>query len=615
MFHAFCFFPKLSGDQSEELCRTLGTWNNPLFVSNLICCDCRLLLFLWIIGCIACGKPSSKENIRPVQIRLAAEPDRLHPLLSRSSYSEQVHQHLFLSLLRVAPDDLSLQPLLAAQRPQQQLNEDGQLEFRFRLHPDARWSDGQAVLAEDVLFTLKMIFHPEVPVGHYRAYLDFIEDVRLDETDRRALTFVCRRPYILAEAAIGLLPIFPRKKLDPNDLLDAIPFAPWIKSEQTDPAMEPNKSLQALAKEFVRPRDAEEWGSFPLSGPYRLSEWAAGRFLRLEKRADWWAEGQQSVVRMAQPSEMIYRFVPDIQAAMNLLRAGELDVLSDVPIEDVKRWREAETQVPPVRLHTPLKLSYYQIALQNDHPILGDRNVRKALAHLLDLETAIELLFGGAAERLVGPIHPSKEYCDRSLVPIPFDPEKARQLLVESGWSDRDGDGLLDKQVDGIDRPLRLTYKVDPRNQIGVDIGLMLQQNARSIGCQIDIDSRAFNTLLQEYRRSDFELFYIAKGQLPFPDDLKQSWHSESLGSGGSNRIGFGNAELDAIIDGIRRQMDPILRKPLYLKAQKMIYEQQPCIFLFSPRERIAIHRRFNAKSSVLRPGYFPQEFSLAGKD
>ncbi|MEM9920456.1 MAG: ABC transporter substrate-binding protein [Bacteroidota bacterium] len=577
----------------------------------------QLLLILHLpILFIACREKAAEKGNIHVQIRLAAEPDRLHPLLSRSAYAEQVHRHLYLSLLNIDPSTLELRPQLATSRPATTKGAGGQLSLTFDLDPDATWSNGQAVTPEDVLFTLKMIFNPEVPVGHYRSFLNFIKSVELDSLRSGRLHFLCKESYLLSEAAIGLLPIFHKASFDPNDATDRLDLNVLLQTatESTVTASYDSllKTSAARFVERLNPKGAEEQ---VLCGPYKVQEWQVGQYIRLQKQGDWWgaSKAEERSALAARPDVITYRFIPDPQSALSLLKRGELDVMSDIPLEEFKQWqgKGLPSDALPFRLYTPLKLSYYLVALQNDHPILGEWAVRRALAHLLDLDGFIEQKFNGTAKRIIGPIHPSKPYYHSGLEAIFFDLTKASDLLEQSGWIDTDGDGIREKQMDGERKRLKLTYKVGHKNETGKEIGLMLQQQAAKVGIQLEMESRVFNTLLQEYRRGEFDLFYIAKGQLPLPDDLKQAWHSSSMQRGGSNRIGFGDAQTDALIDSIRLQLDPRQRNPLYLSIQEAIYTRQASIFLFSPKERIAIHERFDADVSILRPGYNPQEFTL----
>lgn len=88
---------------------------------------------------------------------------------------------------------------------------------------------------------------------------------------------------------------------------------------------------------------------------------------------------------------------------------------------------------------------YVYISINNKNPILEDKNTRRALAQLLDLDQLKQNLFKGYADRITAPFQPSKSYYDTSLQPIPFDINRAQSLLAAAGWIDSDHNGILDK--------------------------------------------------------------------------------------------------------------------------------------------------------------------------
>ena len=96
----------------------------------------------------------------------------------------------------------------------------------------------------------------------------------------------------------------------------------------------------------------------------------------------------------------------------------------------------------------------------------------------------------------------------------------------------------------------------------------------------------------------------------PGPDDLKQCFHSASANGTGTNYMCYSNTQLDSIIHSIRYEIDEEKRKKLYDKAQEIIHEDVPMIFLYIPTNKIAISKQFeNAYPSLIQPGYWAQGF------
>ncbi len=572
---------------------------------------CLPFCFLLLLTCTNSTSDAPILN-KEVSIRLAAEPDRLHPLLSTTSFAGQVENQIFLPLLQFDPQTLDLMPVLATGRPLITDLGNGRLAYRFDIRPESRWDDGRPVEASDYLFSLKCLFNPAVAASPYRAAFNFVEDARVHPEDARQLEVITNRTYILAEAALGNLSIYPQRQYDPQDLMAEISLRELITSD-AETLLAKYPQLETFAVQFSSATRSHDPEAISGCGPYALQEWQPGERLVLEKKANWWGDALGDSVELlrAKPSRLIYRPIGDANAAISLLKSGELDVMGSIPPVVFQALLKESTFQQDFQLYTPPFLAYYFIAMNHRDALLADQRVRRALAHLTDTEQIIEQVMGGWAEPINGPIHPSKPYYHAGLSPVNFDLTRARVLLEEAGWHDTDGDGWRDRMIEGERRPLRLTYNYSNRNGTSEIIGRMFQESARKAGVEIELQEMALSRLVQDSKQRNYQLYQLAWSQPPTLDDLRQIWHTSSDTPSGSNRVGFGNAVTDAIIDSIRVTLDDSLRTALYHRIQEAIYEAQPYIFLYAPRERIAIHRRIRAEVSARRPGYFEQLFEF----
>ena len=91
--------------------------------------------------------------------------------------------------------------------------------------------------------------------------------------------------------------------------------------------------------------------------------------------------------------------------------------------------------------------------------------------------------------------------------------------------------------------------------------------------------------------------------------ELYQTYHSASLVPRGDNRTGFSKA--DSAIVAIRTTEDEATRNALYLKAQEIIHEEVPEVYLYAPLQRIVVAKRFDYVITPNRPGYYEQMFKL----
>jgi peptide/nickel transport system substrate-binding protein len=139
----------------------------------------------------------------------------------------------------------------------------------------------------------------------------------------------------------------------------------------------------------------------------------------------------------------------------------------------------------------------------------------------------------------------------------------------------------------------------------------MFQEVARQVGIKVNVQTLEWSIFLDKTKNHDFDMYVGAWISTPIPTDHKQIFHTESY-NGGSNYVGFGNDYTDSLINQIRVTLDVEKRKQLQWKFQEILHEQVPYIFLYYPKERLAIHKRFdNAEPSVMRPGYREAAFKL----
>ncbi len=572
----------------------------------------RIIYSTILVCCLPGCQPERVVEVSKVVVGLDAEPDQLNLLLARTSYAAQVADHIFMSMLAFDPASLELEPALALHLPERSRRAD-EMTLAFEIRPEAVWDDGSPVLARDVLFTIKTILCPEIPVPYYRSYLSLLKDVQIDPANERRVLFKFKRPYILADAAVGLLPVYSARHYDSLDLLGNISVPQLLDTHLADSLAAEEPGLQRFARHFSDARYSQDGAFIQAAGPYRLAEWQRGQRIRLVKKAHWWgaALASKSSLFVANPDEIHYRFLADDATAVSLLQSGEIDVLGNIEPSIFNKLRADERLKKDYHFYDPLFLSYYYIGMYRRSPKLADKRVRRALAHLLNVERYIAQFMYGLAERTHGPIHPSKAYYHTHLEPLAYNPLHAKYLLEQAGWRDSDGNGILDRRIEGKQEELRLSYKLPRANEIGLQVGVLLQQAARSAGIEIRLEALEFNKLIEDYKKRDYELIFLRLGKLPALDDLRPSWHTSGDTPAGGNRVGFGSVASDALIDSILVNFDAAKRREQYFRIQEMIYEEQACIFLFCPRERIAIHRRFKAQASVLRPGYFPAQFEI----
>jgi peptide/nickel transport system substrate-binding protein len=241
-----------------------------------------------------------------------------------------------------------------------------------------------------------------------------------------------------------------------------------------------------------------------------------------------------------------------------------------------------------------------------------DKRVRRAVAMLISVDEINDVLNKGKSQRQVGPVSPLKKAYHDGLPLIQRDVIGAKKLLEEAGWTDTDGDNILDKVIDGEKTSFEFDLHYMTTTVTWKDEAGMIAEYLYEAGLKCNIVPMDFAVLYDRAKNHKFDAMLAAWGGNATPSDYTQLWHTGSWASKGSNFPGFGNADSDALIDSIKYTIDDTKRIPMIKRLQETIYEEQPYVFLFSATRRNVIHKRFgNADMYFERPGVLINNFKL----
>ncbi len=544
-----------------------------------------------------------------VIIHNLSDPDQLNPTNYQGADAGYILGNIFMTLLAVDPRDTNFPYVPALAKDLPEISPDG-MRFTFEIHPAATWDNGTPVTGEDFAFSIKVIKNPLVDCPQLRPYYEFVKDVSIDPKNPRRFVVLTNQKYMLALSSLGSLFVLPRYIYDPENLMGRYTI-PQLNQMGDKLRNDPN--IQKFARRYNSMQREPE--HIIGCGPYLLERWETGQQVVLRRKPRWWADTLYGVAYEAYPDKLVYKVINDPNTAITNLKAQKLDVMSGIPAKDFVQLKGNTGFTTHFNLHTPPTFAYTYIGLntrpQGRAPVFTDKRVRRALAHLVDVDMLIKKFFYGMAQRITGPLYPMQRgsYND-TLKPIPYDPARAAQLLDEAGWIDADGDGIREKIVDGRKFNLEFEILVNAGNEVRLQLARIIQQEAQKVGMKVNITSLDWSIFLERTKKHDFDAYIGGWIGTHNPQDLKQIWHTTSWAEGGSNYVGFGNAETDRLIEQIREELDKNRRDSLYRLFHKIVYDEQPYIFLTSPYERIAIHKRFrNAYTSAIRPGYFPNGF------
>jgi peptide/nickel transport system substrate-binding protein len=525
-----------------------------------------------------------------------SDPEQLNPVTSNDAGSADVLGYIFESLLMRDPKSLELIPALAEARPN--ISKDKR-SYTFKIRRDARFQDGRPLTGEDVLFSTKVIKCPLVNAPFLRVYFNSLVNAEL--LDPYTIRFVIKEPYFLNESVLGGITVMPRHYYDPENLLGNTSMAELLQ----DPA-KLGDNIKKFADAFNKNYNRNPMGS----GPYKFNQWKTGQEVELIRDANYWGYGKPGI---DQPylNRFKFRIVNNYDAALVRLKSGEIDYMERLEPVQVIRGTNSDRFKRQFRKYEYYSPTYTYIGWNNDHPIFSDKRVRRAMTYFTDRQQMVKTILFGLGQVVEGPIYFFRPEYDKNLPSIPFDPQKGLELLKEAGWSDSDGDGILDKVIDGKTTPFRFEIKINSGNATRKSIALTLQDQLRRYGIAASVRELDWTIFLDDTKNHKFDAMVGGWAMPVTESDAYQLWHSSQAANKGSNFISYKNERVDEILEQYRGEFDEQKRIQLYREFQKILSDEQPYTFLFVGKFVSAVHRRFE-NVRVLPGGLRPIEWWVA---
>jgi peptide/nickel transport system substrate-binding protein len=464
------------------------------------------------------------------------EASNLIPALASDTASFDVINRVYDGLVKL-DKDLNLVPALAESW---EFSED-QRTLTFKLRQDVRWHDGRPFTARDALFTYELMVDPGTPT----AYANSFQQIETAEAvDDHTFRVTYRRPLAKALSTWSFS-IMPAHLLEgPGDL-----------------------AASPLARRPIG------------TGPYKMEKWEAGQRLTLAANDDYF-EGRPHIDRV------VIKVIPDLNAQMLELQAGHIDTMNLTP-DQYEEKSEADDFKAACNVFRYPAFSYGYLGFNLERPLFRDKRVRQALAYAIDKEEIVEGVLLGLGRVANGPFKPDMWANNQDVAPYPYDPDKARALLAEAGWTEKGG--LLVK--DG--RPFSFTIATNQGNKVREQVGAVIQARLKEIGIEVKIQVIEWAAFLKEYLdKHNFDAVVMG-WTIPTDPDMFDVWHSSKNRPGELNFISFKNGEVDRLVDEARFILDQAGRKKLYDRVQEILHEEAPYVFLYVPDSLPAVARRF----------------------
>ncbi len=421
--------------------------------------------------------------------------------------------------------------------------EDGK-SWTIRLKDGLRWQDGEPIVADDIVFTIESIQNPD----SRSALFSNFQGVIVERKSEREIKLSLPVPYSFFDATLKKLrPI-------PKHIFGSIPPANFRLSDY---------NLEPVG-----------------SGPYRFVSYKKRKSGFIDEyllaRNDRYYGDRPYINRIA------FKFYETKKDAVNAFNRGLIDGLAGLDPNDFNdlsvRFKEIEFRLP----------RYYAIFINSSaNQALREKAVREALNMAADKKKIIESVFRGKAIAAQGPIIPGMDGYLPSSSGQDFSRENAAALLESAGWKTGD-DGLRKKS--GKDGDLKLEFSlVVPQSGFLAETADILKEDYASIGIKLNLTAVSDQAMNEFLRIRNYELLAFGNAFFGGAPDLFSYWHSSERFYPGLNLSLYYNRDADAMIEAARKDLDEDKRKADLSSAEKIITNDLPAVFLYSPNYIYAI--------------------------
>ncbi|SDF48356.1 peptide ABC transporter substrate-binding protein [Sporolituus thermophilus] len=496
------------------------------------------LILVLAVGCGGTKLNSEGQGTRQLQpggqlvYGSLREPNTLNPLLSDLLATAEVGSLIFSGLITVN-DKGEWVPDLAVEVPTVQnggVSPDG-LTVIYKLRQGVTWHDGQPFTAADIQFTWQYIMNRKVNVISRDGY-DRIKAIETPDPYTAVIRF--KQPY-----------------------------APYLTLFRT--------VLPKHILEGVEDYNKAGFNRRPVgTGPFKFKEWRLAEAIILEANPAYY-HGKPHL------DSIIYKIIPDPDILLTQLKAGEVDIVSNVSfaqLEQVKAIDGVQTFITP-------NMIWEHLDFNLDNPLFQDVRVRQAIALAIDRQSIITTVLKNVASPAVADQPPLSWAYNPALKPPARDVNKARELLAQAGWK-QGPDGVFAK--DG--QRLAFSLVTTGGNKIRETVGQVIIQQLKEVGIQGElrlVDAPLFFGDVLKNRRFETAMYAWVAGLDP---DNQSLWHSKKIpsranGYEGQNYPGWRNPEVDVLTEQGASTLDLGSRRQIYFRLQELIVQEVPVVPLY----------------------------------
>lgn len=455
------------------------------------------------------GGGGAAENRLVVEVQ--SSPTNLDPRVGNDNVSGRIFDLCCRGLIRVTPE-MDYAPDLA-----QSWETPDDKTIVFHLNPNAKFSDGRPITAQDVKSTYDAVIKQTIVNTKASGYTAVAS---VEAPDARTVVFKLKEPNggLFANLNLGIVP----------------PDA-----------------------------DAQKFKTAPVSfGPYRVVSFKTDESVELEAN-EHWVGGAPAI------KKILVRIIPDSTTRVLELRRGTVNFeVNQIPFENVKEFEDN----PKLQVIKKPGSIWQYLAFNMRRPYISKVEVRRAIAHAINRERICQDALRGhciPADTMFGQEHWARA---QNVPTYAYDPNRAKQLLDAAGYKDPDGDGPRPR--------FELAFKTSTDAEANLR-AQMIQQMLAQVGIKVNIQASEFGTFFEDIGKGNFDMYSLSRNGIQDPDFYEVIFHSKNIPPEGQNRGYYTSPRVDQLISEGRSTFDRAKRKKSYDEIQRIVQEDLPYVSLY----------------------------------
>jgi peptide/nickel transport system substrate-binding protein len=496
-----------------------------------------------------------------------SEPKTLNPITATDAVSREVIGRLMGDLIEINRSSQQTEPALAKLW---KISPDGRT-FTLQLRKGIRFSDGHPFDADDVVFSFGVYMDERVDSPQRDLLILDGKPIAVTKVDQYTVRFELPRPYAAAERLFDGLAMLPKHLLE----------RPYREGH----------FAQAWSLN-VQP------GEIAGLGPFRLKQYVPGQRIVVERNPYYWKVDRENQ-RLPYLDKLVFLFAGTEDAQVMRFEAGETDIISRLSSENYNLLTREKSHAGWQLADVGPSLEY-NFMLFNLNDLSGKKlnevaskqawfnnlKFRQAISFAIDRDSIVRLVYGNRGAALWGNVGPgNKLWMNQNIPRPPRSVETARQLLRSAGFSWTSAGQLLD----AAGRPVEFSVITSSSNSERMKMAVLLQDDLSHLGMQVHVVPLEFRALIDRVFQSfDYDAVIMGLGGGDAdPNPEMNVWASRGTSHlwhlGETRPATDWERELDQLMQQQMVTLEYAKRKQLYDRAQQLIAENLPFIFLGTP--------------------------------